>query len=152
METNKSITNAPIQALLEKAVDCFAQMVSQFEAMAVHENDLMSLSVRQMLYLEAVAQMGQPTFGELANRLGVSKPSVTAIVGKLIQLGFLEKVQSGDDRRVYFIILTEKGRQLAELHTNHHRKIARHFMQVLNEQEVEALVMMLQKIIRRGEA
>lgn len=150
METNKNNANSPIQDSLEKAVDHFAQMVSQFEAMAVHETELMSLSVRQMLYLEAVAQVGQPTFSELAGRLGVSKPSVTAIIGKLIQMGILEKVQSGEDRRVFFINLTEKGHQLAELHTNHHRRIARHFMQVLNEGEVAQLLQLLQKIIQKA--
>lgn len=135
---------------MAEAIDLFARLISAFEAKAVHDTELMALSVRQLLYLEMVTQMaGGPTFSDLAERLGVSRPSVTAIVGKLIQKGLLQKEQSREDKRVYHIIPTKKGKELAELHTGHHRRIAHHFMQVLDEREIAELVQLLRKVLAK---
>ena len=41
--------------------------------------------MRQVLYLETIAQLEHPSFGELAEALEITRPSVTALVAKLIR-------------------------------------------------------------------
>src|SRR3990167_8522049 len=47
---------------------------------------------------------------ELAQILGVTKPTVTALVGKLIQSGHLMRISDSEDRRRVIVALTQKGK------------------------------------------
>lgn len=52
------------------------------------------------------------TMQELAEKIHRTKPTVTVLVGKLVDLGYVKKEKSGDDSRVTFIRLTTKGQAL----------------------------------------
>ncbi len=95
--------------------------------------------MKQLVYLDTIARLDHPTFSDLARNLRVSKPSVTAIVGKLLQKGYVEKVRSAEDRRAFYVLMTEKGQALSRLHDNIHRRIAEHFTQALDENETAAI-------------
>ena len=120
---------------------------AELETRAMQESELANLSMKQVVYLETIGELANPTFGDLAKKLAVSKPSVTAIVGKLIQNGFVEKIQSDVDRRSFHVLLTEKGRELSRVHENFHRQIARHFAAALDEGELRQLAQLLHKVI-----
>ncbi len=51
---------------------------------------------------------------EIARRIGKDKSTVTPLINKLISLGYIEKEQSKEDKRVVFIKLTDKGLELQE--------------------------------------
>ncbi len=76
----------------------------------------------------------------------VTKPSVSAIVHKLIQLGYVTKVRSTEDGRVYHIVLTTKGEQLADLHDNTHKMLAARLTQNLSATEIQQMAVLMQKI------
>lgn len=101
--------------------------------------------MKQIVYLEEIAKLEQPTFGDLARVFKVSKPSVTAIVTRLILKGYLTRKQSSTDKRAFNISLTEKGRALQQVHANFHRKIARHFATILAPDEQETLARLVGK-------
>lgn len=48
---------------------------------------------------------------ELASAIHRDKSTVTALVNKLREQGYVEKIQSQQDSRVVFVCLTEKGRK-----------------------------------------
>ncbi len=50
----------------------------------------------------------------LAKLLGVSKPMITAHLTTLIKKGYIEKQKSADDKRVFYVIPTEKALALVE--------------------------------------
>lgn len=52
------------------------------------------------------------TMKEIAKKIGKDKSTVTSLVNKLINLGYLKKEQSTADRRVTYISLTEKARDI----------------------------------------
>ncbi len=94
---------------LEEIVGILSSTLADMESRAIRESNLGELSMRQIYYLETISGMEQPTPSELARLLGVSKPSITAIVNKLVQKGYLKKVQSGEDRRSFFLVLPRLG-------------------------------------------
>jgi DNA-binding MarR family transcriptional regulator len=49
---------------------------------------------------------------EIAARIHRSKPTVTVLVNKLAELGYVAKEKSDSDSRVTYIALSEKGRAL----------------------------------------
>ena len=135
------------QQVLKQAIDLISRLMSEMEAEAFEKDGFSNLSMRQMHYLEIIAQLDQPTFSELAEKLAVSKPSVTAIVQRLIKLGYVKKVQSQEDLRVYHIVLTIKGQQFTEMHDKTHQLLAERLTQNLNKQDIHQLAVLLKKVI-----
>ena len=75
----------------------------------MNRNDYRNITLAQLKYLSAIHTLGNPTFGELKDRLGVTKASVSGIVELLINNGMAGKEQSEDDSRIWTIHLTQKG-------------------------------------------
>lgn len=50
----------------------------------------------------------------LAELLGVSKPMITAHLSVLSEKGYITKKQSSEDKRVYYVLPTEKAIELVE--------------------------------------
>jgi len=74
----------------------------------------LQLTLSQYFYLRAIGNNSEPTPGALADMLGVSRPTVTAMLAKLERLGFLTKKRSTRDKRVFRIILTKKGERISK--------------------------------------
>jgi DNA-binding MarR family transcriptional regulator len=104
--------------------------------------------MKQLVYLDTIASLDHPTFSDLAKHMQVSKPSVTAIVGKLVQKGYVEKVQSAEDRRAFHVPLTDKGKTLSQMHENIHRRIAEHFTHALDDHELHQFARLLNKALK----
>ncbi len=131
----------------EQIIAVLTGTFAQLEAKALQENDFADLSMKQIVYLDEIAGLEKPTPSDLAKKFGISKPSVTAMLGKLIQKGYVEKVPSETDRRSFFVLLTEKGRAIHEAHTAIHRQIAQHFSDALDESELFQLAALLHKAL-----
>lgn len=71
-------------------------------------------NVADYYYLTAIHYMNRPNFGEVAEKLNLTKPAISALVRRLEGIGFLQKQQSEEDRRIYYLELTEKGKKIAE--------------------------------------
>lgn len=52
------------------------------------------------------------TMKDLAEKIHRTKPTVTILIDKLVNLGYVTKEKSNEDSRVTFIGLTEKGLEL----------------------------------------
>ncbi len=133
---------------LEQIIAVLTRTFAELESHALQESEFSDLSMKQIVYLDTIAGMENPTPSDLAKRLSISKPSVTALVGKLIQKGYIEKAASQEDMRSFFILLTEKGKAIHEAHANIHRRIARHFSDTLNETEIYQLAALLHKAMK----
>lgn len=85
---------------------------------------------------------------QLAQTLGVSAPSITILLDRLVDKGWIERVRSDADRRVQHIHLTTQGAQLAqqshELSLSCEREMLRH----LTDGERIMLLELLDKVAR----
>ena len=72
------------------------------------------LTIHQYQYINAVYELGNPTITEIAKKLKITKASVTTGVNKLVDLGYLLKTRSSDDKRVLHVSLTESSGQLIQ--------------------------------------
>lgn len=71
------------------------------------------------------ATPGPHTSVMLAELLGVSKPMITAHLTSLSEKGYITKVQSEEDKRVYYILPTQKALQLVgNARTDTNRQLA----------------------------
>lgn len=70
------------------------------------------ITITQYFYLQAVQRHHNITLTELATVVGVSKPSATAVITRLISDGFIVRTQSPVDQRKFHLSLSKKGREV----------------------------------------
>jgi DNA-binding MarR family transcriptional regulator len=59
----------------------------------------------------ALVEEGGERASQLADRLAVAKPTITAVVDGLVERGYLKRTADSDDRRATKITLTAAGRK-----------------------------------------
>lgn len=112
----------------------------------LNELECSDLTFKQFVYLDTILKMNKPTYSEIAKKFNITKPSVTAMVNKLISLDYLERVQSADDRRVYHISAGAKGSNMLNIENNAITGFAQQISSSLTEAEVTSYIALTKKI------
>jgi DNA-binding MarR family transcriptional regulator len=97
--------------------DLFLQVIERYHHILI-ENEgsepgsmpgFPDITINQYFYLQAIHRNENITLTELARIIGVSKPSATAAVTRLISDGFVIRTRSTTDQRKFFLSLSAKG-------------------------------------------
>ena len=134
------------ESVVLDTVEMISQLMGELESKAFEQEGFSDITMNQMHYLETIPKLDSPTSGDLADIMGVTRPSVSAIVKKLIDTGYLTKTKSKIDGRVYYLHLTDKGLRFNELHSEVHHILARRITENLNDDEIEDLAGLLGKL------
>jgi len=67
------------------------------------------VSVAQLQLIRRVRDRGDATISELAEALGVSPPSTSVMVDRLVEKGFLTRAQSQEDRRKVLVRISPEA-------------------------------------------
>jgi len=102
----------------------------------------------EALMLLSFTRDGALPLGKLGERLQVHRTSVTNIVDKLEQDGFVRRVPHESDRRATLAAITAKGRSVAERATLDLNE-ARFSLEALESEDQERLTVLLE-VVRRG--
>ncbi len=129
-----------------ETVEMISQLMGELESKAFEQEGFFDITMNQMHYLETIAKLSSPASADLADSLGVSRPSVSAIVKKLIETDYLTKTKSKIDGRVYYLHLTEKGLRFNQLHSEVHQILARRITENLKLDEIDDLAGLLEKL------
>jgi DNA-binding MarR family transcriptional regulator len=92
--------------------------------------------------------LGQPTLTELAEKLQITKASVTNGINKLISLGFVTKHQSNEDKRVYHVNLSADGLQIVEAKYQALKDYGEFIRSALNAEEARQFELILAKLVQ----
>lgn len=72
------------------------------------QNREASLTTVETFCMESIMALGSPTVNEFATFMRISPPNAAYKVNSLVKKGYINKVQSPDDRREYHLEVTEK--------------------------------------------
>lgn len=86
------------------------------------------------------------TMAEIANKIGRDKSTVTALIDKLVKLGYVVKERDTQDTRVVYVALTSKGDELEPRFEAISTKVLDIFYLGVSENEKEDLTKTLSKI------
>lgn len=106
------------------------------------------LTMSQLQYIDAIGALGKPAISDIANRLGITKASVTGGINKLIEMGYVTKTQSAEDKRVFHVALTEPGRQLVSAKQQALKEYGAFIGAALSEEEARQFEIILAKLVR----
>ena len=85
---------------------------------------------------------------ELAEKLLKDQANTTRILDKLVNKGWVQRVDSPDDRRVYLIYLTEKGKRIFEENYPLVSQVKEKLEKGLTDREIESLKAILKRILQ----
>lgn len=105
------------------------------------------LTVSQLQYIDAVHTLGEPSVTELSDALAITKASVTVGVNKLVKQGYVVKVQSYKDKRVFRVRLTAAGEALAKAKLQTFKNYVAVIRAALTENEVEQFEAIIAKLV-----
>ena len=84
--------------------------------------------------------------GEIAEALGVTVPTVTVCVNKLVKKGYVTKTRSEKDARIAIIELTPEGRKMNRLHRFFHEQMILSVRNEFSDEEMECLLRCIRKL------
>lgn len=137
---------------MEKLVDIiakFSRVISQMEESAKEQFNFNDLTLTQMSYLETIYQLQNPNLTELSLEMNLTKPTVKVAIDKLIEKDYIYRVQSDEDRRSAHLHLTEKGKNLNQMHDEAHKRMSNMMSSNLEASEVKQLEVLLGKVFRK---
>jgi DNA-binding MarR family transcriptional regulator len=99
----------------------------------------------EALMLIFYSRAGQLPLGKISDRLQVHRASVTNVIDKLVESGYVERVQHGRDRRAVLARITKDGRRVAR-HATKRLNEARFGMEPLDDERCEDIHKVLEPL------
>lgn len=102
----------------------------------------------QFKYLKEIYKREKVTTTELAEILNLSKPTITEFIQKFTASNIVTKTQSKEDKRVFFITLTEIGKTLATTNALESNRMVKNMQDNLSEEDLLQLMHIFEKFGR----
>ncbi|MDD3984824.1 MAG: MarR family transcriptional regulator [Methanobacterium sp.] len=107
---------------------------------------LKEYTLRQLYYIELIHKNEDINVSEISKSIDLKKSTVSIAINQLINLGIVNKIQSTDDKRFYFLKLTSKGNEIIKMHKQAHKNTIKKMLKILNPEEVENFIKIVDKI------
>ncbi len=102
-----------------------------------------TLTSTEIFCVEVVNALGRPTILELTEFMEISKPNMAYRVSKLVSKGYLRKVQSKEDKREYFLEVTDKFFKYYDIRTKYIDIVIDRLEDRFPQEDIDKLVEML---------
>ncbi len=96
--------------------------------------------------LDALFKEEKLSMKSLAEKIDRDKSTVTALVRKLVKMGYVQMIKEGSDRRVNYVVLTKKGRELEPVFGDISKKLIERIYAGLTQEEKKAVVGILERM------
>jgi len=136
-----------MEKILVEFIDTLDLSLKKMQKEAGNNAGFSNLTIHQLQYINVINTLGNPTITEIANRLHITKASVTAGVNKLIDMGYVTKTQSEEDKRVFHVTLEESGRELIDAKDQALKEYVKFIKSALSKDEARQFETMLNKLV-----
>lgn len=102
-----------------------------------------SLTTVETFCMETIYAMNSPTVNEFATFLGISTPNAAYKVNSLVKKGYIEKIQSDEDKREYHLRPTKKYVDYYDISNAYRSKVMERASSRFTEDELKKLEEML---------
>ena len=102
----------------------------------------------QFFALKYISQNSGLTVGELADVLMMSSSSIAQLIERLINKGWIKKVEDKDDRRIFHILLTDKGeKEVVKMDEVFFKKMSS-MLSLISEQDVKEILRIQKNLLK----
>ena len=103
----------------------------------------------QLTVVKLLESIGDLSLSELSERIRAQNSTVTGIIDRMEREGLVTRERSKEDRRVVYIKLTPKGRELAREIPVEPMEIFKSALETLSGQEMKDLLRIMTKVAKR---
>lgn len=136
---------------LESLVDRYIRTsfsVSKIEELLINEQIGSDLTRDQHYILRYIYQNNMCTTSELAHDFYVKKSAITAIITRLWKKGLIKRTRNPQDRRVIYLTLTEKGKEMYEKTEERIFSLVESFIKQFDPEEIKQFIQIYEKFNR----
>ena len=94
--------------------------------------------MKELHAIDAITMHDHLTVTQVADKLNLSKATITSTVDRLVRKGYAERIRDEKDRRVVHIELTKKG-LVCRAYRAYHNMMVRSFLQNMDDEELETI-------------
>ncbi len=113
---------------------------------ALRNDDITMMQIAVLLTLSQADEKSM-TMKELEKHFSVAQPTMTGIVKRLIEKGFLEQLSSPEDRRIKIVKITETGLETCRLASVSMDTTEQQILRGFTEAEIDTLEQLLTKAL-----
>ncbi|MEO9256562.1 MAG: MarR family transcriptional regulator [Tepidiformaceae bacterium] len=144
------MTSSPPKS--EHAVDAglryLSEALNMFDPLRFRAWAELGLTTGQLRVLFLMREAPGVTAGELASRLGVTPPTVSGIVDRLVRLGLVRREDDESDRRLVRNHLTEQGEAACSRLERGVEIFTRRILIEMNHTDIEAFILGLKAFVK----
>ena len=138
----------PFEEQLNAVIVDTYRSILKVEETILKRSDKIDLTINEMHLIESVGKgkNKQRTISEIAEDLGITLPSVTVGINKLMKKGYVEKIRSEEDARIVYVSLTRMGQKIDSVHRYSPESLVRSIIRDMSEEEQQALYKGIMKL------
>ncbi len=106
-----------------------------------------NITSAQMIMLVSIHDHGQCKLKTLARERGISPPTATVLIDRLVRAGYVKRGTSPEDRRVIMASLTKKGEKSVQDFLDNVRNRWKKILTHLTSKEQEQYLNILKKVV-----
>ncbi|MDD4107830.1 MAG: MarR family transcriptional regulator [Prolixibacteraceae bacterium] len=132
---------------LKTAIAYLSDLCEKVFSEVISQNSYEDLTNQQLNCMLVIIRLRNPTLTQLSKELNLTKPTVTVLVDKLVNKGYLRRVTSENDRRAIHLHIEKKGENIERLRGIAHLRMTERIMAGLNNTEALILTELLKKVL-----
>ncbi|WP_024837513.1 MULTISPECIES: MarR family winged helix-turn-helix transcriptional regulator [Clostridia] len=116
------------------------------------EDEINKFSNNDYYYLMVIHSLQMPNLTQIAEALSLTKPAVSVIIRKLLNLDLIKKMQSEEDKRVFYVELSKKGKSILQGDQAVYQWVSDTMEEIAeDEKELEVMDRMISKLVEKLE-
>ncbi len=140
------------KAALDRVVETAIYLQAESRRLAREACAREGITATQLNVLKLLGEIGELSLSELSRQLAAKNSTVTGIIDRMVSADLVIREQSAEDRRVWRIRATERGRAIARRIDVAPWDLLRSALEALPEAEQHALITTLEKLAAHVEA
>ena len=132
---------------LKEAITCLSGLIEKILQETLDKADFSDLTQQQLQNLKVIVKMKNPTLSGLADELGLTKPTVSVLVDKLVAKGYIRRVRSVEDKRSMHLHTDKKGEKINMLRDIAYERLTEKIRSGLSVNETTVFTELLAKIV-----
>lgn len=135
---------------LQEAICDFAGIIENILEETIDRSEFSDLTQKQLYYLKILVRMKNPTVTMLARELCLSKPTVTVLLDRLEEKGYIVRFRSEKDKRVVYIQADKKGERINALRKTACERILETIRSGLSKEDIILFADLFKKLAGRS--
>lgn len=139
--------------MLDKSISYIANYLWQESSRNINtiltDEEKKKFNIADYYYLTAIYFMDNPNIGEVSKTLELTKPAISALIKRLGFSNLIIKRQSLEDKRVFYLELTDKGKEIVEGDNMLYRRFTDMIGSLITDEQMKEVECLMQEIVNK---